>query len=93
MSGKQTLFKGRLQNPPACWQAVMAGFGRFLLLETMTTARNRTEPPVDPVVGFWSRPLRTCERVGLIFHIVCLFKEVFAPLGLIFEDFVHFLKK
>ena len=50
--------KGRLQNPTG-------GSARFLLFWTMTTARNRTEPPVNWRLGFEAAPNPTLILISL----------------------------
>ena len=47
---------GTASNPTAGWPAVPSGSGRFLLLETMTTARNRRGG--RPAAGFAVAPYK-----------------------------------
>ena len=60
--------KGRLQNPNACWTAVLSGSDRFLLFLTIATARNRTESPVNRELGFKIAPKSKKFEEGFLFE-------------------------
>ena len=49
-------YLGTASNSTAGWSAVPSGSARFQLFQTMTTARNRTEPPVNRRLGFEAAP-------------------------------------
>ena len=49
-------FRGGYKNPTAGCPAVPSSSGWFLLFQTMTTAQNLTEPPVNRRLGFEVTP-------------------------------------